>query len=174
MSNTQSKKKRRIIQHARETHARDMVRTKIDSFFENGDAIFREWSERDYGIDAVVELFENGCPTGIIAFIQIKGTSKKIETIKRGPYKGKYVSCGTVSDSTLDYARQNRIPMILIYASLNEPECFYYVDLQSQIDDVEKRRRKVNQAEHTVHIPKENYAENDLTGFFDLIRSYYQ
>ncbi len=47
---------RRTVQHIRETKSRDMVRTKIDSFFENGDAIFREWSERGYGNDAVVEF----------------------------------------------------------------------------------------------------------------------
>ena len=162
------------MSHAKETKSRDMVRTKIDSFYENGDALFREWSERDYGIDAVVELFENGCPTGMIAYIQIKGTSKKIEAIKKGELKGKAVSCGGISDSTLDYAQQKRIPMILIYASLARPECFYYADLQSQIDDIEKRRTKDNQAEHTVHIPIENYAENDLSGFFDLIKSYYK
>ena len=160
--------------HAKETKSRDMVRTKIDSFYENGDALFREWSERDYGIDAVVELFDNGCPTGMIAYIQIKGTNKKIEAIMRGQLKGKFVSCSDVSDSTLDYARQKRIPLILIYASLAEPKCFYYVDLQSQIDDIEKRRIRANQAKHTVHIPIENYAENDLTGLFDLIKSYYQ
>ena len=173
MENTTTKKKRRILTHARETASRDMVRVKIDSFYKNGDALFREWSERDYGIDAVVELFDDGSPTGKIAFIQIKGTNKTIEAIKRGNLKDKVVSCKEVSESSLDYARQNRIPMILVYASMAKPHCFYYVDLQSQIEDIE-RRKKGKQLSYTVHIPIENYAESDLSGFFALINSYYE
>ena len=160
-------------EHVKETNSRDIFRLKIDSYYENGDALFREWSERDYGIDAVVEMFDNGYPTGKIAYIQLKGTSKKIGTLKIGPLKGKAVSCGNVSNSSLDYARQNRIPMILVYVSLAVPKCFYFVDLQSQINDIESRRKNENQAEHTVHIPAENYVEDDLSGFFELINSFY-
>ena len=163
----------RSLLHARETNSRDWFRSKIDSFFENGDALFREWSERDYGIDAVVEIFDNGYPTGKIAFIQLKGTSKTIQALKKGDQKGKAVSCGNVSNSSLDYARQDKIPMILVYVSLAEPQCFSFVDLQSQIDDIESRRKKEGQKEHTVHIPIDNYAEDDLSGFFELIDSYY-
>lgn len=163
----------RKIAHARETQSRDMVRSKIDSFYENGDALFREWSERDYGIDAVVEVFDDGCPTGKIAYIQLKGTSKEIKPIQIGPLKGRMVSCGNVTSSSLEYAKQNRIPMMLIYASVAEPQCFYYIDLQSQIEDIEARRKKDEQSEYTVHIPVENYAEDDLSGFFALINSYY-
>ena len=54
----------RSSSHVRETVARDMVRSKINSFYHNGDALIREWSERDYGIDFVLELFDGGCPTG--------------------------------------------------------------------------------------------------------------
>lgn len=78
-----------------------------------------------------------------------------------------------VSNSSLDYARQDKIPMILVYVSLAEPQCFYFVDLQSQIDDIDSRRKNEDQEVHTVHIPIDNYAENDLSGFFELIDSYY-
>ena len=46
--------------HVIETKSRDYLRSKIDDFYENGDALFREISERDYGVDAIIELFENG------------------------------------------------------------------------------------------------------------------
>lgn len=121
----------------------------------------------------MVELFNDGCPTGKIAYIQIKGTNKRIEALKKGKLKRKAVSCPKVSDSTFAYAQQKRIPIILIFASLAEPQCFYYVDLQSQIDDIEERKTKPGKTEHTVHIPIENYVENDLTGFFGLINSFY-
>lgn len=163
----------RTITHARKTKSRDMVRTKIDTFYTNGDALFREWSERDYGIDAVVELFEDGYPTGKIAYVQLKGTVRTIEPMKIGPLKGQVVSCNNVSSSTMEYALQNRIPMLLIYASVATPECFYYIDLQSQINDIEERRTRDEQDSHTVHIPIGNCVIDDLTGFFDLINSYY-
>ena len=83
--------------HVRETISRDMVRSKIDSFYPNGEALVREWSERDYGIDFVIELFENNLPTGKIAFLQVKGTAKTINKLQ----KSEEVSCAGVSVSSL-------------------------------------------------------------------------
>ena len=117
----------RTSQHAKETVSRDFVRTKIDNYYQNGDALIRDWSERDYGIDFILELFENGYPTGKIAFMQIKGTSKKIKRLKTA----NCISCSNVSISSLYYAKQKHIPFILIYASMEDPKCFYYVDIQS-------------------------------------------
>lgn len=155
--------------HARETASRDIVRSKIDNFYPNGDALIREWSERDYGIDFVLELFEDGYPTGKIAFLQIKGTAKVIEKLKTS----EEVSCSNVSLSSFEYARQVRIPFILIYVSTAIPSCFYYIDLQSSIKSLTiKDSKKTN--EITVRIPVENVANEDLTGFFELVNSYYR
>lgn len=51
------------------------VRSRIDGFGDYGDYLYRELSERDYGVDAIIECFEDGIPTGKIGFLQIKGTS---------------------------------------------------------------------------------------------------
>ena len=72
----------RIPSHVIETKTRDYIRSVIDKYYENGDALFRELSERDYGIDGLIELFREGDPTGQIALVQIKGTSNTIQPLK--------------------------------------------------------------------------------------------
>lgn len=61
-----------------ELNSKDCVRSRINSFGDKGDYIFRELSERDYGIDALIECFDGGVPTGKIAFLQIKGMDSVI------------------------------------------------------------------------------------------------
>ena len=63
----------RTSSHVIETRSRDLFQQRINNSFKNGDALFRNLSERDYGIDGIIELFDNGQPTGKIAFVQIKG-----------------------------------------------------------------------------------------------------
>ena len=163
----------RTYEHAKETQSRNYVRSIIDGYYPNGDALIREWSERDYGIDFVLELFDNGTPTGKLAYLQIKGTGSPIEKLK----KSNEVSCSNVSLSCLAYAGQDRIPFILIYASLSNPGCFYYIDLQKAniTSSINPLKKKV-----TVRIPHANKVEQDssgscdLKGFFELVNSYYQ
>ena len=164
------RKMSRNSNHVRETKARDMIRSMVDSFYPNGDALIREWSERDYGIDFVLELFDNGIPSGKIAFLQIKGTESPINKLK----KTDEVSCGNVSASSMEYAKQKRIPFLIIYAYLHEPRCFYYTDLQSCVDSVKKKIWQRGQRRVTIRIPYDNKADNNLTGFFDLINKYYE
>ena len=44
----------------------DRIRTDRGTpcFIDHGDALVREWTERDYGIVFVLGLFNNGTPTG--------------------------------------------------------------------------------------------------------------
>lgn len=159
----------RTQQHVRETVSRDMVRRMIDAFYENGDALIREWTERDYGIDYLLELFDNGTPTGKLAFLQIKGTGMTIEKLRRS----EEVSCPGVSISSLEYAKQKRIPFVLIYAS--SENLFYYIDLQSIVSKVfDKITGESQRKTTTIRIPIMNCTyESNLSGFFDLINSYY-
>lgn len=159
----------RTSSHVIETNSINMVKNKIDRFYSNGDALARNWQERDYGIDLVVELFNDGIPTGKIAFLQIKGTKNIIAKLKNS----NEVSCSNVSVSSLDYAKQRRIPYILIYASISKPECFYYLDLQSVIDTLISKINQISAKSITVRIPHENCANEDLSDFFSLINRYY-
>lgn len=114
--------------------------------------------------------FDNGIPSGKIAFLQIKGTESPINKLK----KTDEVSCGNVSASSMEYAKQKRIPFLIIYAYLHEPRCFYYTDLQSCVDSVKKKIWQRGQRRVTIRIPYDNKADNNLTGFFDLINKYYE
>lgn len=158
----------RTSPHVIETKSRDCIRSKINAFYENGDALFRELSERDYGIDAIVEMFENGIPSGKIAFIQIKGTNNAIQPLKNK----NCVSC-QISSSNLMYAKQTSIPVILVYVNVSKPDGFYYLALQNSIykENLDKcnKQKSIN-----VHIPLENNALDDFEGFFDIILSFYK
>lgn len=55
--------------------------------------LLKEITGRDYGIDGLLEYFENDRPTGMVALVQIKGTNKeikKLETVNK-------ISCSKIS-----------------------------------------------------------------------------
>lgn len=156
----------RTSTHVIELNSKDCVRSRINSFGENGDYIFRELSERDYGIDALIECFDGGVPTGKIAFLQIKGTDSLIVPLKRTPV----VSCGSISVSNLHYAKQDRIPVIIIYVSLKNERPMYYADLREISRGVVY---KEDADRVTIHIPQDNYIYDDISPVLKIIDSYY-
>lgn len=154
--------------HVIETKTRDLVRSLIDNYYENGDALFREITERDYGIDALVELFSNQNPTGMIALLQIKGTEKTIVPLK----KERSVS-RSISSANFKYALQKNIPVMLVYGTLCEPLVFYYVRIQDVITE-ELSKKAESQDSITIKIPEANNSIDNFEGFFDSIKDYYQ
>ncbi len=162
-------KKSRVTAHKIETQALDFIQASIDQTTPNGDALFRGITGRDYGIDGIVELFENGVLTGNIAFIQIKGTADTIQKLKRKAC----VSC-SISSSNAMYAIQNTIPVILCYTSLKDHNGFYYLCLNEIIN--ESYLTKIhNQKTITVNIPTNNYIQvNNMTPLFNKIKSYFE
>lgn len=126
-------KGKRVPPHVVETRARDYIRNQIDNFYKNGDALFRELTERDYGIDAVIELFDNGNPTGKFALLQIKSTEKTIKPLKTC----NCVSC-KISVSNAQYALQNNIPVMLIYVTLSKPKGFYFISIHDALHGNQK------------------------------------
>lgn len=158
----------RTSSHIIETKSKDYIRRKINSFYETGDALFRELTERDYGIDGLIELFEKGKPTGQIALVQIKGTEKAIV-----PLKSKDVVSCEISSSNAEYALQNNVPIVLLYATISKEEGFYYVDINKALTE-EHRKKIKQQKEITVHIPILNNAMEDLEPLFEIIRNFYK
>ena len=161
----------RIPAHVTETESRQIFE-RITTLYSNGeigiqkgDIVFRVLSERDYGIDGEIDLFSNGEGTGRIARIQLKGTQKSIESLKRTAE----VSCSGITKSNLTYCRQYNVPVILVYCSVVD-EKFYYIDLQSvfqsKIDEI------ADNYSGTVRIPIENSSDN-LSKFVSIINSYY-
>lgn len=156
----------RTSSHHISTKATDLFRTKVDNFYANGDALFREITERDYGIDGIIELFENGCPTGKIALIQIKGTDSTIVPLKS--YNG--VSC-QISLSNVQYALQTNVPVILVYISTKD-DILYYLNLNEVSEQI--LEEKINNKNVTVRIPNENMITEDFSELFSVINSFYE
>ena len=161
----------RIPSHITETKSR-LIFEKAVTEFQCGqlglacsDAVFRQITERDYGIDGLVDLLSCGEPTGRTAYIQLKGTEKVIEKLKRS----EEVSCSGVTRSNLLYCRQNNIPVMLVYVSTADG-IFYYLDLQSvykeKLEEIEDGKTV------TVRIPVQNNSE-ELKRFFEIINHYY-
>lgn len=153
----------RVENHETETHSRVIFEAAIVN---HGDMLFRTISERDYGVDGVVELFSDGTPTGRMAYIQFKGTKYIIEKLKRT----NEVSCSGISKSNLSYCRQINIPVMLVYVSKASGK-FYYIDLQlifqGKIEEIADNKSG------TVRIPIENNSDH-LERFVEIINSYYE
>ena len=158
--------KNRLSSHFIETKARDSIRCQINSY-KDGNALFRELSERDYGVDAVIEVFDNGVPTGKFALVQIKGSSKTIQPLKRS----NYVSC-KISSSNARYAQQNHIPVYLMYISLLKPKSFYFITLQKALTPNHLKKAK-KQKEITIHIPIESNTMENIESIFQEINDFY-
>lgn len=156
----------RTHSHLIETKSKDCVRSRINSFKDNGDCLFRELSERDYGIDALIECFDDGIPTGKIGFLQIKGTDAIISPLKRTPV----IACGNISVSNLHYAEQNQIPVIVIYVSLKKARPMYYIDLREAARNI---RYNEDAKSVTIHIPQDNYVYDDISPILRIIDNYY-
>lgn len=158
---------RRITSHEIETRSKDIIRSLINA---DDRGLFRELSERDYGIDAMVEVFENGCITGKFAMLQCKGKEDDIVPLKTEP---DYVSCPGISASNISYINQDNVMVILVYGSIKDRDNFYYANLkevltEDQIESLKDESKKV-----TVRIPVKNNAKGNMDGFFDLINSSY-
>ena len=159
----------RVDTHVIETESKNIFSAAMtrysDDKLKKGDLLFREITERDYGIDGQVELFVQGEATGRIAMIQLKGTEKRIEKLKTADA----VSCYGISKSNLSYCRQNNIPVILVYCSTTTGD-FYYIDLQSIYKD---KIPSIGDSQFgTVRIPIINHSDN-LRKLVDIINSYY-
>lgn len=155
----------RIAAHQIETQASNNVRSIIDG---DGTALFRELTGRDYGIDAIVELFENGCVTGKIGFLQIKGK----ETIKFLSRTDE-ISC-SISASNVQYANQSNIPVIVVIASIAEKTKFYYIELQEAVTNEHREKIEKGQDTITIRIPKINLIDGDIKPIHDIINKYYE
>ena len=161
---------RRTNTHVIETESRQIFASALTKFtnkdVRKGDLLFREISERDYGIDGEVELFNHGEATGRFAKIQLKSTEKIIQKLKTVDA----VSCSGISKSNLSYCRQRNVPVMLVYCSTID-EKFYFIDLQSVYKD--KIPEIGDNSSGTVRIPIENNSD-DLGRFVNIINGYYE
>lgn len=128
--------------------------------------VIRDLSERDYGIDLMIEIFtkngidENGNPTykpsGRVVYLQIKGTSQEVEVNKDDTisYQAK--------KSTLLYVEKFSTPFILVRVFTNEKNKtpIYYTWLQRYIlEKIEAEHpnwRENDQESYVIRMPTQN------------------
>lgn len=152
----------RITSHVIEEKGENIFRTIIC----NENVLYRNITGRDYGVDGIVEIFdENDNPTGKIAYIQIKSTKNRIQPMKT---QNMYVACNKISKSNLMYATQKKIPFILVYCCINESG-FYYKLLNENAMNIRNIKN-----DNTIRILLDNYIENDSSDLVRLISEFYE
>ena len=130
-------------------------------------AAFRELTGRDYGVDGIVELFENQFATGCFALIQIKSTSQEIKLLRHSASVAI-----NISPSSAHYAYQNRIPFVVIYCSIGD-ESAYYKILNGTLGESE--RRKVESGKQVrIRIPTSSKMTADFSPLIEAIKGFYQ
>lgn len=134
----------RILQHEIDSEACKIVANKFDRNWE-----IRDLTGRDFGIDKMVERFENGYATSEFLLLQIKGTEKEIDV--NNPRF-------SLDTKELQYAEMFSTPLLLVYVSITSPQQCYYVWLQEYIrvrlqsDNLNWRKQNTN----TIYFPKDN------------------
>ena len=98
--------KSRILPHEIETVSKDNIHSIINA---DGRGLFRELTERDYGIDAMVEVFEEGFVT------ELRRTSKDLSKVLSQNITLDIYSKG-FSDYTGDYTSE--IPRVQLVTSI--------------------------------------------------------
>ena len=137
----------RTLTHTIDTKA---VRRLITTLSE--DWLIRDLSDRDYGIDLKLEYFDGISPTGIIIFLQVKGTDKVI--------KGRdgIVTFRSFPIHTLNYSNLFPEPFFLVYLSTKEHEPIYFLWLQKYISYEQEKllNLKTIQKSVSLKIPSKN------------------
>lgn len=127
------------------------VRRLLSTLNENW--VIRDLSERDYGIDLMVEYFDGDKTTGKTAYFQVKGKGSKITILKDGT-----ISFYDFPVKTLLYAEQFPEPFFLVYLSTLKSEPIYFIWLQHHCRVVLDRDNPGwrDEAEVNLSIPSEN------------------
>jgi len=126
--------------------------------------VVRELTERDYGIDLMVEIFAAGlkdakgkdafAATGSVFHIQIKGTEESLEPVRAGTINY------SINKKSLSYVEKFSIPFFLFRVSIANPQKVYFLWIQRYIKDVMDREtpmwREDKEESITVRIPPEN------------------
>jgi hypothetical protein len=120
------------------------------------DVLVREMSDRDYGIDLALEVWDGKSPTGQFVFLQCKGKEKQIR-VKDGE-----VVFG-IPRKTLCYAEKFVEPFFLAYTSL-EDGAVYFLWLQKYAQlrlDLQQPNWREAKGKINVKIPARNRLDRD-------------
>lgn len=111
-----------------ETHRIDTLAVRRLMSLLSADWIIRDLSERDYGIDLMLEYFDGERPTGKTAFFQVKGQRDPIAISRANT-----VNFHQFPVKTLLYAEHFPEPFFLVHLSIERDEPIYFLWLQRYI-----------------------------------------
>jgi|GEM_PF-6256359 len=135
----------------------------------DGTAIWHDARIDDFGIDALLEFFPNGCITGRYMPMQLKGTSRTIQPLKTS----ECVSC-SIKTTTYKYAQQDALPILLLYISL-ENHLLYYGIIQDLIKSQQDfKKPKEDATSVTLHIPITQVMCTEATDFGSVLWNLYR
>jgi hypothetical protein len=150
----------RTLQHVIDTRSVKEVLNLLPDHW-----VIRELTERDYGIDLMVEIFEKTGTnqhghdffdsTGAIFHIQVKGTETKLSATRDGTFSY------SMHKNPLYYAENFSTPFFLFHVDVSEiPGTAYFIWIQRYIKDVLDSERESwrtdDQDSFTVKIPLHN------------------
>lgn len=130
--------------------------------------VVRELTERDYGIDLMVEIFSPGLidakgkpafsATGAVFHVQIKGTEKELAPVRDGTINY------SIEKKSLTYVERFSTPFFLFRVCVTAPQKIYFLWIQRYIRDVldcdEPMWRETAEEKTTVRIPRNNELQN--------------
>lgn len=135
----------------------------------DGTVIWRDTRIDDFGIDALLEFFPNGCITGRYMPMQLKGTSKAIQ-----PMKTLECVSRSIKTTTYKYAQQDALPILLLYISL-ENHLLYYGIIQDLIKSQQDfKKPKEDATSVTLHIPITQVMCTEATDFGSVLWNLYR
>ena len=111
--------------------------------------IYREIGARDYGIDAILEVVEQGNVTAKMISLQLKSSTN---------FSAKdYIKVG-IKRETCNYWFQHNLPVLLVLADVTS-SCLYYTDAKKQIR--QRYDEFLRQQSFSFFIPKETMLLKD-------------
>lgn len=141
---------KRPKQHEIDSKGLAILQYKLSPHF-----IFRSITERDYGIDALLEMTEGGSVTGKFITVQVKSKGS-IHWNKKNQFKEK------INSSTVNYWMNNNDP-VLIFLVDCEKEIVYFANA--------KRQARENYSQlSSSGVSFEFLEENDITSDVGLVR----
>lgn len=129
--------------------------------------IFRSLGGRDYGIDGLLEIAENGYVTGKMFSLQLKSSENfpDFTEIRHESNDNDFISrigriVGSIpvpiKKSTCNYWLQSPLPILLVLADIKH-HCLYYTDIKAQIR--QRYREFVSKDHFMFYIPADSRLE---------------
>ncbi len=151
---------KRNEQHEIDTVARRLFQSVLPSYL-----VVREQGD-DYGIDAEVELFEQGESTGVIFKVQIKGTKNPAYSAD-----GKFISFSFELNRAEYLIEQVKIPTAIVLCDVTA-KIVFWTDIHTnqnllQAYEAAKANRKNT---FTIHFATENVLPNTLSEMLTALR----